>query len=509
MITTHDIYKLYDNFAASEIIHTAYREVDVDNTDAYNCERTPLHLAALYVDAEAVGILLERGAEANAKDREGNTPLLYLAIRKGVCGYLKEAPKGETRRCAELLLQANASVTRSAKTTTALIVAANEGNCELVEAIVATNARLDSTDNGGRNALHSVCQGAGSVNDDVLRTKQIVESFETKFFTERRKAEVLKEIEWYKNKEEAYFCIVKTLLDSGRIDTEEKDGCGNTPLDWAIQLGVKQIGALLSGNYPDMSPVAIQIGGMSLLDALKSEDIEAVKALLQERAPLQISFEEPADFYYHEQTPLSVACRKMNLLMVNLLLDAGADPNYKNAKGETAIASWLKSSSLMIGEKKKVIKEILRLLSSYGLQKDDTINETGETALVAACRCSSDLGLLIAEYFIKIGADVNRGDSQGRTPLIYLCQKPHEEGLDLIAQLLEAGVEINRTDNKGNTPMHYIASQTNKVAKDIAELIFDFGLFNLEAVNNEGKTPLAIATENGNELLVKFFLMHS
>lgn len=509
MITTRDIYKLYDNCAAPEIIHAAYREVATDNTDDYNCGRTPLHLATRYVDAKAISILLERGAEANAKDKKGNTPLLYLALREGVCGYLKDAPQGETRRCAELLLQANASVICSAKGTTALIVAADEGNYELVEAIVATNARLDSTNNSGLNALHSVCRGAGSANDNLLRTKRIVESFETKFFTERRKEEVLKEMEWYENKKEAYFNSVKTLLDSGRIDTEEKDSCGKTPLDWAIELGVKHIGALLSGNCSEMNVVALQLGGMSLLDALKIDDIEAITALLQLGTPLQTSFEEPTDSYYNEQSPLSVACRKMNPLMANLLLNAGADPNYKSVKGETAIASWMKSRSLIIGDQKKAIQEILRLLSSHGLRENDTINEAGETALVAACRYSSDLCLSIAEYFIQIGADVNRSDSQGRTPLINLCQKPYEENIDIITQLLESGAEINSTDNRGNTPMHYIASQTNKAAKDIAELIFDFGKPSMEAVNNEGKTPLAIAAETGNDRLVKLFLMNS
>lgn len=45
----------------------------------YEKERHPLHLAARWGDAKIVEILLASGADLNAVDEAGNTPLMYAA----------------------------------------------------------------------------------------------------------------------------------------------------------------------------------------------------------------------------------------------------------------------------------------------------------------------------------------------------------------------------------------------------------------------------------------------
>ena len=56
------------------------------------------------------------------------------------------------------------------------------------------------------------------------------------------------------------------------------------------------------------------------------------------------------------------------------------------------------------------------------------------------------------------------------------------------------------TDKNGNTPLHYAAKNYHKTTgTELAGLLFEFGDPRPDAVNNEGKTALEIATEANNE----------
>ena len=82
-----------------------------------------------------------------------------------------------------------------------------------------------------------------------------------------------------------------------------------------------------------------------------------------------------------------------------------------------------------------------------------------------------------------------------------------QEGMEnLIISFLESGASVSGKDLEGNTALHYAAmNSSGGDAKTAAELLLDFGA-DPSAVNNRGKSPLDIATENKNEALVKLLL---
>lgn len=59
---------------------------------------------------------------------------------------------------------------------------------------------------------------------------------------------------------------------------------------------------------------------------------------------------------------------------------------------------------------------------------------------------------------------------------------------EILEKLLEPELTVNKTDNRGNTLLHYVAACCrDSMAQKAIELLLDFKLPDVNAVNNEGK----------------------
>ena len=79
MITCEEIYSLHTSKTPESDIHVAYRDIPLDSRNGMRKNDTPLHVACTFADEDAVRILLERGADVNVKNNDGDTPLCVLA----------------------------------------------------------------------------------------------------------------------------------------------------------------------------------------------------------------------------------------------------------------------------------------------------------------------------------------------------------------------------------------------------------------------------------------------
>ena len=77
-MTCPEIYHLYLERKTKREIHQAYREVNITDHDETNEGFTPLHLAFRFANLGAILLLLERGADVNAKDNRGETSICTL-----------------------------------------------------------------------------------------------------------------------------------------------------------------------------------------------------------------------------------------------------------------------------------------------------------------------------------------------------------------------------------------------------------------------------------------------
>ena len=171
MITCEEIYDLHTTGALESALCEAYREIPLDSRNSMRKNDTPLHMACAFVDENAVRILLERGADVNVRNDDGDTPLCVLAKRK-CCG--KETT---IAGIAGLLVSKEARVPRSGKNTTALIEAVGNRHFLMADILLMSGCRIDSTNSNGNNVLHVICQSAGDIAYDIKRTKERIADF--------------------------------------------------------------------------------------------------------------------------------------------------------------------------------------------------------------------------------------------------------------------------------------------------------------------------------------------
>ena len=225
-------------------------------------------------DPSTTRVLLAAGAELEARDNTGRTPLIAAAE-----GYY--AADG-----VSLLLAAGAAIeARNHAGETALIAAAREGSSKVIQALLAAGAELEARDNAGRTALLAVADagyGRGAVQVLLAagpRLEARDDSGETALIAASRE----------RNSE-----MVKALLDAG-ADLEARNESGETAL----------LAAVVGAAVYNRSGTAGE-GAIRHLPALR--------------------FHDPAGW-----------SDTAELTVVRALLDAGADPNVRDAQGATPL----------------------------------------------------------------------------------------------------------------------------------------------------------------------------
>jgi ankyrin repeat protein len=167
-----------------------------------------------------------------------------------------------------------------------------------------------------------------------------------------------------------------------------------------------------------------------VIDAVKSGDHAALRALLQKRADVNVAAPDGT-------SPLHLAIQKDDIQATELLLAAGANVKAANRFGITPLLVACINGNAAIVEK----------LLKAGADPNSASPE-GETALMTAARTGKTeaLKLLLAH-----GATVNLKESwRGQTALMWAAAENHPEAVKL---LVEAGADVHARSNGGFTPL--------------------------------------------------------
>lgn len=477
-------------------------------------------LAAKYAHIEALRWLADEGTSLNVTDKYGFTPLHELAKKE--TRYYRPGPD-DMRECARFLLGQGVSVLRKDENEYMVCYhyAARSGNYGFVEEL--QGKKLDMTDKHGNSGIHIACDNVRHAmstlhyaSDLVEKTRKYFDETVARLASRNYDAETLRQYmennhiktveqaeQEYAELEavvEAYYKTVKAFADGG-LDLDEKNDYGESGLDIAVKYGAKKIAAYLSGEDVEDSE-AVSAGGMTIHQAVETGDIEAIRTIAGRGGDLDAV--NGNDGRYAGFTPLSIACAFLNCDAISALIAGGADVNVKDNEGHTALYFLAREGYAEKKDNINRIKEIMTLFKKAGYDINGFVNDDSDTLLNYNCKYGFKE---LIDLLLQSGADVNIANRFGETPLMRICKKDSSEMENLQVIMLENGADVTAKDQNGHTALHYAAKNgSHSAAKNMAEMLFEFGKVDVGAVSNEGKTALDIAAEADNEPLVKWLL---
>lgn len=375
--------------AALDLIQQSDIDVDFTDDDGGYLIHKALENDLLMV----VFALLEKGANIDARDRLGQTPLFWAAgighleLVKILCeqfnagvnitDYFQQTPlfvastRGFEDVVAFLLDEAGANpVLCNCFNQSALHVACFRGYTgivkRLVEKFVRVGHSLDLPDDDGHTPMSAACYSG------VLT-------------------------------------IAKILLENG-ASLSSKSRRGFTPLTIAAQQGHGDILA----HFTAAQPRVIENQANNVLIYISASNCkDTVDDLLRKNADIGAVDEDG-------KTPLMYACQGGIQEMVEFLLKKGADIHARDKFGRTAL------SYALIFQRKQAAAALLKFLTAHDLNRSDIFEYTSLHYLFLFFENHELLTMM--EMFLEKGVDFD--DFQGRLPLLTDSERiPGENGL--------------------------------------------------------------------------------
>ena len=422
-------------------------------------------------DSGTVRALIERGADVNAGEADGTTPLHWAAYHSELV-------------IAELLVGAGANATIANRYgVLPLSLAAVGGNAAIIELLLEAGADPNTVQGEGETALMT-----------AARTGKL----------------------------EAVEVLLEHGADLNAIETWR----GQTALMWAAAEGHAGIIPTLITHDADIH--ARSMGGYSpLLFAAREGHIDVVKLLLDagvavdEALPLGQQRRDAAGTSA-EAAPTGIsafliAAANAHYELAALFLDRGVDPNSA-PRGWTALhqVTWVRKAGIAgsnnpapAGSGNMTSLEFARRLVAHGADVNALVtqrppagitrlNSIGGTAFLLAARTAD------AEFMrllVELGADPLLPNNDNSTPLMVAAglgtSSPGEdpgtepEVVEAVALAIELGGDLNAVDDNGETVMHGAAyKHFPAVVEFLSEAGADIEVWNQE--NRRGWTPLDI-----------------
>lgn len=454
----------------------------------------------------AVGALLEGGADVDARDVRGNTPL-HLTWRNSSpahrpSGHFDPAVSG----AAPLLLEAGADPS-------------------------VLNERGEPADPGSCRNLHL----------EIFARAAVPQHPSSRFLADPRIFDQLPP-----SIAEAYAGCV-----TAGADLTLRDAGGHTVLHHAAAFADTSVIALLLAAGAE-ADARNHIGTTPLHVAARAGNLAVAAGLLARGADVNVAANGGT-------TPLHLAARAGNLVTVNALLEAGADPNVVDDHG-TALHAFTSSAHRLLivdalleaGMDLNLVGGIL-LRESVGVMAGDSSSQfplrfleggadpnardgTGWNALHHAFLKGPDVYRVLLDagadptavdnwgasplhlvagggkqgvipMLVEAGADINLLSGRGAAPL-HEAIRHYQENAARVAELLEAGADASLRTEDGDTPLHLVvgaSSWPDSSIGSVAEMLVAAGA-DVNARNGRGETPVESAWLAGRTAVVDRFV---
>ncbi|MBQ9035100.1 MAG: ankyrin repeat domain-containing protein [Alphaproteobacteria bacterium] len=436
---------------------------------------------------DTIAELLKSGAEINAIDNAGNSPLL-TAIKKHNKVYSKiliengadvnfKAPNGDSllqfayknnapEEILDLLIENGADVNaKTANGELLLILALKDNNIALVKKMLTKGANINKTDAQGNSALSYVLQK--NANEDateiILEQPQDLEHNVPKFdamlwqiLAEQNRLQKLSEIlaKTDVTKPDINGVIPQNFL----LSQKDNPNLIDITLQYVPNVSDKLMWQTVQNRDAKTLQKLIEKDGnveaydeknkTLLIAAIENDDVESAEVLLKNGANINVMFSD--------NTPLVILDGKQTQ-MTELLLLNGADVNYVNSAGQTVLMNAVKKLNLALVN--AVAKQDFINLKSRDNEGNSAIHYLAQAVTLNNSLPSEEMQnsvRQIATRLIEAGADINEQNANGETVLILLAKQHTPESIQIISVLESMGANADIKDQYGRKVLDYI-----------------------------------------------------
>nr|XP_023475345.1 kinase D-interacting substrate of 220 kDa isoform X5 [Equus caballus] len=413
-----------------------------------------------YVEEEnipALKALLEKCKDVDERNECGQTPLM-IAAEQGNLEIVKELIKNGANCNLEDL-----------DNWTALISASKEGHVHVVEELLKYGASVEHRDMGGWTALMWACYKGRTEVVELLLSHGANPSVTGLQYS-------VYPIIWAAGRGHAD--IVHLLLQNGaKVNCSDK--YGTTPLVWAARKGHLECVKHLLAMGADVD----QEGANSmtaLIVAVKGGYTQSVKEILKRNPNVNLTDKDG-------NTALMIASKEGHTEIVQDLLDAGTYVNIPDRSGDTVLIGAVRGGHV----------EIVRAL----LQKYADIDIRGQDNKTALYWAVEKGNATMVRDILQCNPDTEICTKDGETPLIKATKMRNIEVVEL---LLDKGAKVSAVDKKGDTPLHIaIRGRSRRLAELLLRNPKDGRL--LYRPNKAGETPYNIDCSHQKSILTQIF----
>jgi ankyrin repeat protein len=458
-IVTASMITTETKIAILEALADNVTPINVDAID--ELDKTGLIYAASAGDVTMFNWLLAHDADLNAKDHQNHSVLIHAVDndqKEVVRELLKHGPDlniqddgGDTAlmravyhdaELVEMLLDAGADpeIANSSELTAINVAVASEKST-IVRLLASRRVNLNHMDDIKWAPIHDA---SGYVpNAEIVRI--LAEGG-----ADLKITAPFGETALHKAVGKEHVGVLSVLLEfQTSIDLEQRSSSGSTPLNDAASIGnlacirrLIQAGADINSQDSD--------GWSVLMQALNSDKATEAATFLLSQPGLDLS--RPSLGF---GAALHVACRFLNIDVVTMLLDHGADASQQTSSlwATPLIAACLPAETRKQGTRSEDLDKmdkIIRLLTSRGAVVNDQC-DTGIPNALCAAALGSSIGTIT--YLINEGASPKTPGWLDRLPIHYAAAN----GIDNFQAALLSDSDLSALDRAGKSVLHWAA----------------------------------------------------